>query len=101
MASELYSTSENLEKVIRDFSNKLQTYIDNMETELKALKQAMSILGSGWTDSNSSAFASTMQQKMSEIAAILKRSQELKTYLDERALEYRELMELLSAVNDD
>ena len=101
MASELYSTSENLEKVIRDFSSKLQTYIDNMRTELDALKKAMSVLGSGWTDSNSDAFAVTMREKMNEISKILERSEELKNYLDERALEYRELMELLSAVNDD
>ena len=100
MSAELLATTEKLDGVVSAFSEQLQDYINKMREELKALMNAVGVLGGGWQDSNYQAFTVAMNERMANINASLEKSDRLKAHLDEMSVQYHQLMELLRLIGE-
>jgi len=100
MSAELIAKTEKLDKVVSHFASQLEEYISDMRGELSALANAVSVLSTGWSDSNFDAFSEAMNERMSNIKATLARSERLKAHLDEMSVQYHQLMELLRLVGE-
>ncbi len=95
MDNEIIANTENIDRVVSAFAAELDSYIASMESELAGLSAAVTKLGEGWVSDDYDRFRETMQAKIRKIEAEMRRAGELKTYLDETAGQFRELLRIL------
>ncbi len=96
--ADIIANTEELAQVVNDFASQLENYMKVMNTELSNINSAMEVLSEGWTGSKYDAFKSLMDERISTIRAEMDKCEKLKKWLEERAEDYRIMMEVLGDV---
>ncbi len=96
MAIDIKAKTEMLDKVVSEFSAQLEEYIKTMNKEIGSINNSISILGEGWQGSDYSSFCDTMGERIAIVNAEMDKCKKLKEWLDNKAMEYRKMLDILS-----
>ncbi len=95
MDNGIIAETEHIDKTISAFAGRLEEYVTSMREELDALTRSVSRLGDAWVSDDYELFRDTMRAKTDKIRAELVNANDLKTYLDETAEQFRTVLALL------
>lgn len=101
MDNEIVANTERIDEVVKNFSEQLNQYVENMKAELRLMQSSLSNLGTGWVSDDFKKFSDSMELKIGKINHELERSQKLKAYLDNVSLELREFLNTLKEAAED
>lgn len=95
MDNGIIAETEHIDKTISAFAGRLEEYVTSMREELDAFTRSVSRLGDAWESDDYELFRDTMRAKTDKIRAELVKANDLKTYLDETAEQFRTVLALL------
>lgn len=95
MDNSIIADTENIDKVVTNFSAELSDYIYSMEDQLAAMTESLVALGEGWESDDYEKFKDTMQIKIRKIQSEIEGGKELKEYLLQKSEELHELLKIL------
>lgn len=101
MGYDIIAKAEALDKIVKGFAEKLGDYINNMQSEIDSLENALNRLGNEWNDSNYENFATNMKNRISFIRRQMKNAEEQKEFLEQKSEEYRIMLEFLREASDE
>lgn len=96
MAIDIKAKTEMLDKVVNEFSAQLEDYIKTMNKEIASINNSVNILAEGWQGSDYVAFCDTMGERIASVCDEMEKCKKLKEWLDNKALEYRKMLDILS-----
>lgn len=101
MANEIISTVERIDQVVSTFAKQVGEYSSEMNEQVRNLANAVVNLGHAWEEESYDRFANSINEKISRISAELKASDDLKTYLDQVAVQFSEYLNQLRQSSED
>ncbi|MBR2371958.1 MAG: hypothetical protein IKA90_03710 [Clostridia bacterium] len=96
MAVDIKAKTEMLDKVVSEFAAQLEEYMKTMKSEITSINNAISTLGEGWQGSDYEVFCETMGERISTINGEMEKCKKLKEWLDNKAQEYRRMLDILN-----
>lgn len=101
MGYDIIAKAEALDKIVSTFAKNLGDYINNMQSEIDSLENALNRLGNEWNDSNYENFAANMRKRLTFIRQQMKKAEEQKEFLKQKSEEYRIMLKFLREASDE
>ena len=93
--TKIIANTENIEQVVLTFSSQLEEYVNKMSEDVARIRNAVAALQAGWSAEDYNTFASLIEAKMLSVSNELDTAKQLKTYLDEVAVQLRDFLDTL------
>ena len=92
MGTNISAQIEELDALVKDFSNRLGTYVGEMNEKTNEIGETIAVLGRFWSGSAYDSFRRKMLVETEKMGEALGRGENLKRELDEIALQFADAL---------